>query len=55
MADDAKRMQARLDGSEMVKLERYLNAFESMSRQEPVMAKKIASAALEIDPKRAGS
>jgi len=53
MADDVKRMQARLDGSEKEKLERYLNAFESMSARQGklgVMAKKIASAAPEIAP-----
>ena len=58
MADDAKRMQARLDGSEKEKLERYLNAFESMSARQGklgVMAKKIASAAPKSTPKRAGS
>ena len=53
MADDVKRMQARLDGSEKEKLERYLSAFESMSARQGklgVMAKQIAEAAPEIDP-----
>lgn len=54
MADDVKRMQARLDGSEKEKLERYLNAFESMSARQGklgVMARQIAEAAPKIDPK----
>ena len=47
MADDVKRMQARLDGSEKEKLERYLNAFESMSARQESSGSwpKIASAA----------
>ena len=54
LADDVKRLQARLDGAEKEKLERYLNAFESMSARQGklgVMAKQIAEAAPKIDPK----
>ena len=54
LADDVKRMQARLDGSERAKLERYLDAFESMSgRQSKLasMSKQIANATPVIDPK----
>lgn len=54
MADDVKRMRVRLDGSERDKLDRYLEAFESMSgRQSKLagMSKEIAAAAPVIDPK----
>jgi hypothetical protein len=54
LADDVKRMQARLDGSEKEKLERYLNAFESMSARQGklgAMAKQIAAATPKFDPK----
>ena len=54
MAEDVKRMSARLDGSEKAKLDRYLNAFESMSgRQSKLasMSKQIANATPDIDPR----
>lgn len=53
MADDVKRMTARLDGSERQKLERYLDAFEAMSgRQSKLasMSNRIAKATPKIDP-----
>ncbi|MEM7010789.1 MAG: DUF1552 domain-containing protein [Verrucomicrobiota bacterium] len=53
MADDVKRMQTRLDGSEKEKLDRYLEAFENMRlRQERLatMGPQIAAAMPEIDP-----
>ncbi len=53
LADDVKRMQSRLDGSEKQKLERYLEAFESMSGRQSklaAMADRIADAAPELDP-----
>lgn len=54
LADDVKRMQRRLDGSERAKLEHYLGAFEAMSgRQSKLagMAGQIARATPVIDPK----
>lgn len=54
LADDVKRMSARLDGAEKHKLERYLEAFEAMSgRQSKLaeMADQIAKAAPAVDPK----
>jgi len=54
LADDVKRMQARLDGVERDKLERYLEAFESMSGRQSnlaAMADEINQATPEIDPK----
>ncbi|MEK6238651.1 MAG: DUF1552 domain-containing protein, partial [Planctomycetales bacterium] len=54
MADDVKRMSARLDGSEKAKLDRYLAAFEAMSdRQGKLagMAKQIAAATPRVDSK----
>ncbi len=54
MADDVKRMQARLTGSERAKLERYLEAFESMSGRQSKLASladRIAEATPTIDPK----
>ncbi len=54
LADDVKRMQTRLTGSEHEKLERYLEAFESMSgRQSRLaqMADRVAAAAPTVDPK----
>jgi len=54
LADDVKRMSARLNSSEKQKLERYVNAFESMSgRQSKLanMSKQIAQATPQIDPK----
>ena len=53
LADDVKRMQSRLDGSERAKLGHYLGAFEAMSgRQSKLagMAAQIAKAAPAIDP-----
>ena len=54
MADDVKRMSARLDGSERLKLDRYLEAFEAMSGRQSRLAKmadRIARAAPEVDAK----
>ncbi len=54
MADDVKRMSARLNGSEKEKLDRYLEAFEAMSNRQGKlagMADRIANAAPVIDPK----
>ncbi|MEZ5303996.1 MAG: DUF1552 domain-containing protein [Verrucomicrobiales bacterium] len=54
MADDVRRMRARLDGSEREKLDRYLGAFEAMSGRQSklaAMADRIAQAAPAIDPK----
>jgi hypothetical protein len=54
LADDVKRMQIRLDGSEREKLERYLGAFESMSGRQSKLARmsdRIARATPLIDPK----
>lgn len=54
LADDVKRMETRLTGAEREKLERYLEAFESMSgRQSKLagMADRIAQHAPKIDPK----
>lgn len=54
LADDVKRMNTRLDRSERQKLERYLEAFESMSsRQNKLagMAEQIADAMPQVDPK----
>ena len=56
MADDVKRMQGRLNTSERDKLERYLEAFESMSsRQSKLadMADHIARSTPHVDPKLA--
>ena len=56
LADDVKRMQVRLDGSERDKLDRYLEAFESMSGRQSklaAMADRIANATPEVDPKLA--
>ena len=54
LADDVKRLQTRLDGSEKEKLDRYLGAFESMSKRQgqlAAMARQIAAAAPKIDPR----
>lgn len=54
LADDVNRMRSRLGGSEREKLDRYLEAFESMSARQGKlagMAKQIAHAAPQIDPK----
>ena len=54
LADDVKRMQTRLDGSEKEKLERYLHAFESMSDRQgklASMAHRIAKFTPVVDPK----
>jgi len=54
LADDVKRLQKQLDGSEREKLGRYLEAFESMSNRQgklAAMSKQIAAAAPKIDPK----
>jgi hypothetical protein len=52
LADDVKRMQARLDGTERQTLERYLEAFESMSGRQSklaAMGARIAQATPKID------
>jgi len=54
LAEDVKKMQSRLNGAEREKLDRYLEAFESMSgRQSKLakMAKQIAEAAPTLSPK----
>ena len=54
MADDVKRMSALLNGSEKAKLDRYLEAFESMSSRQGklvTMADQIQEATPTIDPK----
>lgn len=54
LADDVKRMQKRLDGSEREKLEHYFNAFEAMrGRQGKLagMAEQIAGATPKVDAK----
>ncbi len=54
LADDVKRMSTRLTGAEREKLDRYLQAFESMSGRQSklaAMSKQIAAAAPQIDPK----
>jgi hypothetical protein len=54
MADDVKRMSARLDGSERQKLDRYLQAFEAMSGRQSKLAKladRIAAATPAVDAK----
>jgi hypothetical protein len=53
MADDVKRMQARLDGSEKAKLDRYLEAFEAMSGRQGQLARmveRVAKWTPPIDP-----
>lgn len=53
LADDVKRMESRLNGSEREKLGRYLEAFESMSDRQGQLANmtdRIAEAAPRIDP-----
>ncbi len=52
LADDVRRMRARLDGSERDKLDRYLEAFESMSGRQAKLARmseRIAQAAPKVD------
>lgn len=54
MADDVKRLQSRLDGSEREKLGRYLEAFEAMSGRQSALAGmsgQLAQVAPDIDPK----
>lgn len=54
LAEDVRRMSTKLNGSEKEKLDRYLEAFESMSgRQSKLasMSKRIADAAPKVDPK----
>lgn len=54
MAADVKRMQARLNSEEKQKLDRYLDAFESMSGRQSklaAMADRIAANTPAIDPK----
>jgi hypothetical protein len=53
MADDVKRMQSRLNSAERQKLDRYLEAFESMSGRQSklaAMSSQIAKASPRIDP-----
>ena len=52
LAEDVKRVQARLDGFERAKMEHYLNALESMSHRQSALvglAERIALAAPEVD------
>ena len=54
MADDVKRMQVRLDGSEKEKLDRYLEAFEGMQARQTKLASigsQIAKSTPVLDPK----
>lgn len=54
MADDVKRMQTRLNGVEREKLERYLEAFESMNGRQSklaAMSDRIAKAAPTLNNK----
>jgi len=56
MADDVKRIQTRLDGSERERMGRYLEAFESMSSRQSELVKladRIEKASPLIDPKLA--
>lgn len=56
MADDVKRMQSQLSGSERERLGRYLEAFESMSGRQSELVKladRIEKASPNIDPKLA--
>jgi hypothetical protein len=53
LADDVKRLQQRLDGSERAKLDHYLGAFEAMSGRQSklaAMADQIAKSTPAIDP-----
>lgn len=52
LTEDVKRLQARLNASETAKLDRYLDAFESMSRRQSALvrlADRITMAAPEAD------
>ncbi len=54
LADDVKRMQSRLDGTEREKLDHYLGAFEAMGGRQSklaAMADRVAKATPAIDPK----
>lgn len=54
LGDDVKRMESRLDGAEKEKLNRYLEAFESMSARQGQLASmgpRISAATPQIDPK----
>jgi len=51
LADDVRRIQQRLDGSEKQKLDHYLNAFESMHKRQGLLLKlqeRITKSAPEI-------
>ena len=50
LADDVKRMQTRLDGSEREKLDHYLGAFEAMSGRQGKLA-RMADAITKVTPK----
>lgn len=55
LADDVKRLQPRLNSREKEKLDRYLEAFESMSGRQSKLASladRIAAATPEIDPSK---
>lgn len=57
LAEDVKRVQVRLQGSEKAKLEHYLNAFESMNDRRSALvrlADRIAMAAPEADERFGG-
>ena len=52
LAEDVKRLQTRLNANETAKLDRYLEAFESMNRRQSAlvrMADRIAMTAPEVD------
>jgi len=54
MADDVRRMRSRLNSDEKAKLDRYLDAFESMSGRQSKLASladRIAAHTPKIDPK----
>lgn len=54
MAEDVRRVQARLDGSEREKLGRYVEAFESMSGRQSALARiadRLENAVPQIDPR----
>lgn len=54
MADDVKRLQTKLNSEEKAKLDRYLEAFDSMTIRQEKLAKMgpmIAKATPKVDPK----
>ena len=48
LADDVKRMRTTLDGSEKAKLDRYLEAFESMGNRQAKLAEMSANSTRRI-------